>query len=610
MTASVTTRKRKTLCAEHTFHIPVMGTGFSIDTPLRVARFGIASVISLVDDILIEQVHGYHAAKAGVPFSPVPADHPDPRAARITAYLNFIDSQVDRQIEDLRNEPFEPGRDITRYFDLLPETPLKRRYRRMLQATPGPERTRMESELRECIYPGSIDVNIMTKLDATNRRNGETLPAEFNDGMAALRGYAQSTLHSSIVFSAGLNQRLYAYIEQFSDFLADASGYLGKRIILKVSDFRSAAIQGKYLAKRGLWVSEFRVESGLNCGGHAFATPGYLLGPILEEFKQKRAELAETLHAVYNESRVARGLPPVAEPHPVRVTVQGGIGTVSEQDLLLKYYSVDGTGWGTPFLLAPDVTRVDDEVLGLLMNHAEGDVFLSESSPLGVRFWSLRTSPSEQARRERIGAGRPGTPCPKGYLRVDTTYTDRPVCQASADYQRRALETIDREEGTDAAKDARRRAVLAKACICHELGGSVLRLLGLNASVPPAICAGPNIAYFRRLTNLDELVGYIYGRISGLCSLDRPHMFIQELRLYVDHLCEQIEKRADGLLARTPKQMEEFASNLMDGIRYYRALSRQIVDEHRERFLADLAALQRRIERVLTPTPTADEPAA
>jgi len=30
----------------HSFHIPVMGTGFTIDTPLKVARYGISSVIS------------------------------------------------------------------------------------------------------------------------------------------------------------------------------------------------------------------------------------------------------------------------------------------------------------------------------------------------------------------------------------------------------------------------------------------------------------------------------------------------------------------------------------------------------------------------------------
>ena len=37
---------------KHTFHIPVMGTGFTIDTPIKVAKYGISSVVSLVDDII------------------------------------------------------------------------------------------------------------------------------------------------------------------------------------------------------------------------------------------------------------------------------------------------------------------------------------------------------------------------------------------------------------------------------------------------------------------------------------------------------------------------------------------------------------------------------
>ena len=31
----------------HNFYIPVMGTGFTIDTPLKVAKYGISSVVSL-----------------------------------------------------------------------------------------------------------------------------------------------------------------------------------------------------------------------------------------------------------------------------------------------------------------------------------------------------------------------------------------------------------------------------------------------------------------------------------------------------------------------------------------------------------------------------------
>ena len=330
----------------HTLHIPVMGTGYTIDTPLRVAKFGISSVISLVDDVLIEQMRKFHCEKAGEPYEEITDRDDDPRAHRITAYLNLLDKLVRVQVAKLQKSPFEKGSEITRYYNMLPETPLKRSYRAMLAETDPVKKEAMQKKLRELAVPGTIDVNIMTKLNATVYRNGEPLPPESSDAMSALRGYALSNLHSSIEFSAGLNQHLYSYAAKFKDFLPDEKGQLAKKIVLKVSDYRSGVIQGKFLAKRCLWVSEFRIESGLNCGGHAFATQGYLLGPILEEFKQKKQELSEMLHAVCNEARIAHGLPAIDEPHKMRITVQGGIGTADENDFLLKYYDVDGTGWG------------------------------------------------------------------------------------------------------------------------------------------------------------------------------------------------------------------------------------------------------------------------
>ena len=40
-------------------------------------------------------------------------------------------------------------------------------------------------------------------------------------------------------------------------------------------------------------------HEGLNCGGHAFATDGFLMGPIMEEFHTKRQELITELHKIY-----------------------------------------------------------------------------------------------------------------------------------------------------------------------------------------------------------------------------------------------------------------------------------------------------------------------
>ena len=44
----------------HKFYIPVMGTGYSVDTPIRVAKYGISSVISIVDDFLLEKVRAHY----------------------------------------------------------------------------------------------------------------------------------------------------------------------------------------------------------------------------------------------------------------------------------------------------------------------------------------------------------------------------------------------------------------------------------------------------------------------------------------------------------------------------------------------------------------------
>ena len=85
----------------HSFHIPVMGTGFTIDTPLKVAKYGISSVISLVDDVLIEQMRKFHCQQAGEPYEMITDQDEDHRARRITSYLNLMDRLVKKQVNDL-----------------------------------------------------------------------------------------------------------------------------------------------------------------------------------------------------------------------------------------------------------------------------------------------------------------------------------------------------------------------------------------------------------------------------------------------------------------------------------------------------------------------------
>jgi hypothetical protein len=586
----------------HTFHIPVMGTGYTIDTALHVAKYGISSVLSLVDDTLVEQMRRFHCGQAGEPYEEIRLYDEDSRARRITAYLNLLDRLVARQVAEVRDSRFEPDSEITRYFRLLPDSPLRSGYLKMLACHDSATKAEMQSQLRPCVVPGSIDVNIMSKMDRDVYRDGKKLPAEYCDAMAALRGYANSTLRSSVIFSAGMNPRLFSYAASFDDFFPDAEGQIKKKIVLKVSDYRSAAIQGKVFAKKGLWVSEYRIESGLNCGGHAFATQGNLMGPILEEFKANRVRLAQSLHRVYQKALTAAGRTPVQEPHEVRITVQGGIGTAAENDFLMRYYEVDGTGWATPFLLVPETTNVDREHLLKLAAATDDDVVLSESSPLGIPFWNLRHSASEEARRERIREGNPGSACPKAHARFNADFTDVPICVSSRSYQKRKLVQLESEDVTQDEREELRDSVTVKSCICHDLAGGATIKNGIDEGATPAVCPGPGIVDFSKIATLEEMVGHILGRLSLLTNTERPHMFVRELKLYVDHLGKETEKLAAGLSPRSLEYLCQFKENLLDGIEYYRELAEEFVDHERQRFLHQLADLRESLEPMLLVT--------
>jgi len=557
----------------HTFHIPVLGLGYSIDTPVKVARFGISSVISIMDDHLIEKMREYHCRKEGEVYHHIGAGDPDHRARRITAYLDLVHVIVQRQMKHLRQLPFTAGNDLIKYFQLLPaSSPIKKLYCEMDALDETPEKLALQQQLRLKIMPGPIDVNIMSKIDRTNvDGQGNPLPAEFSDALAAFRGYAKSTINSSVVFSAGYNPRLYNYVEQFPDFFPDENGFLKKKITLKVSDFRSALVQGKIFAKKGLWISEFRIESGLNCGGHAFPTDGLLLGPILEEFKNKKSEFNAELLTMCQAAHAEKGLPSFQMPPEIKITVQGGIGTANENEFLLEHYVLDGTGWGSPFLLVPEATNVDEATLGQLMTAKKEDYYVSYASPLGIAFNNFRKSSAEQQRHDRIEKGRPGSPCYKKFLSSDSEFTQNPVCTASREYQNLKIKQLKEANLPADLFEQEFDRVTEKDCLCEGLGASALIKDGIPLShqlSAVTICPGPNLAYFSGKFSLSEMVSHIYGRINLLNSLYRPNMFINELNLYMDYFKKRLETDA----ASNPKQVKQlqaFKKNLMDGIEYY-----------------------------------------
>jgi hypothetical protein len=430
----------------------------------------------------------------------------------------------------------------------------------------------LEKFLLKLVVPGSVEVNIMTKVDKENLDKNKDIIENGSDALTALKGYAKSELtNSSLIFSAGMNPRLYNYMESFSDFDAYQWGCFHKKVVIKVSDYRSAFIQGKYLAKKGIWVSEFRIESGLNCGGHVFATQGLLMGPILQEFKDKKQELQDSLFELYNPAIIAKGKPSFSQPHPIKITVQGGIGTNEEDSLLLEFYQVDGTGWGTPFLLCPEATTVDENTLELLCQSKENDVVRSKASPLGVQFNYLKGTTAEKERLDRIAKDKPGSPCTEKLLVSNTEFTKEPICTASSKYQKLKLKQLETLNLPEEELERQREDVLSKECLCIGLSNAA----AINYEVPfikkltaVTICPGPNIVNFSKVSNLREMTDHIYGRKNSLQKADRPVMFVAELRLYIDFLKKEIEQ-TNYPTARDLKNWENFSNNLLEGIDHY-----------------------------------------
>ena len=563
---------------QHKFHIPVMGLAYTIDTPIKVARFGISSVISIVENRLIEMMRKHYYPTIGETYQPISVHEEDFRAKRITDYLNLVNRIVHTQVERLRKAAFETGSEIVKYFDMLPEdSKLKQLYIKMMETVDKVERKKQEEYLRTQIQPGSIDVNIMTKTDRNNFNKAGEIIEDGSDAVVALRGFANSELkNSSVIFSAGTNLRLYNYLEGCSAFDVNNDGGFTKKVVIKVSDFRSAFIQGKYLAKKGIWVSEFRIESGLNCGGHAFATDGFLLGPILEEFKSRKQELIDTIFELYNKALVQKIKQEFIYPPKMAITVQGGIGTHEEDDFLHKHYHIKSTGWGTPFLLVPEATTVDEETLKLLCAAKEKDVVLSSNSPFGVPFYYLNGTSADKEKKARIAKGKPGSPCTEKHLAFNTEFTKEPICSASRQYQKLKIAQLQSLELSEQEYNRQLKEVTDKECLCIGLSNaaainySETLIKNLNAV---NICPGPNIVNFSEVVSLQTMTDHIYGRKNILTNTYRPHMFIKELSLYISYLKEHLENdfRAKQLDEKK-KYYAGFFKNLKEGILYYHQL--------------------------------------
>jgi hypothetical protein len=202
--------------------------------------------------------------------------------------------------------------------------------------------------------------------------------------------------------------------------------------------------------------------------------------------------------------------------------------------------------------------------------------------------------------------GKPGSPCTKKFLISNTEFTGEPICTASTQYQRLKIKQL---QGMGLAPHELERTLgklLEKSCLCEDLAASAAINSGMNGSSdhPVAVCPGPNLAYFSKIVSLEEMVGHIYGRLQLITVKDRPNMFINELRLYIDYLKTEIQKRFDSLTAREQNRFNDFKANLQDGIEYYKSLIPKLVQEserYREMMREQLLELEQELMDIVVP---------
>jgi GTPase involved in cell partitioning and DNA repair len=110
-----------------------MGTGFTADTPVRVAQYGISSVISLSDDIMLEKLREFYCKIYNIVFEPVSSNKKNAREERITLYLNLIDQIVKDKFKELKKNLNDKSNSIMIYIEMLPDmSELKKEFYQIL----------------------------------------------------------------------------------------------------------------------------------------------------------------------------------------------------------------------------------------------------------------------------------------------------------------------------------------------------------------------------------------------------------------------------------------------------------------------------------------------
>jgi hypothetical protein len=198
-----------------------------------------------------------------------------------------------------------------------------------------------------------------------------------------------------------------------------------------------------------------------------------------------------------------------------------------------------------------------------------------KNSPLGVPFHYLKGTTSDLEKQKRIERGIPGSPCTEKHLVSNTEFTEEPICTASSKYQKLKINQLQSMNLPVLQYEKELKTVLDKECLCIGLSNAAAHkyehtfLKNLSAVT---ICPGPNIAYFSKTVSLSEMADHIYGRADIITDDRRPHVFINELFIYINYFKGQVEEAVEPIDKKKAKYLSGFHDQLVAGINYYREI--------------------------------------
>jgi hypothetical protein len=103
----------------HNFHIPVMGLAYTIDSPIRVAQYGISSVVSIIDDEIIEKMKNFYSKKFNLKYPSISTKRLT-ITKRITDYLDMMDDIVNEKFEAFKEEISKNKTALKNFMEMLP----------------------------------------------------------------------------------------------------------------------------------------------------------------------------------------------------------------------------------------------------------------------------------------------------------------------------------------------------------------------------------------------------------------------------------------------------------------------------------------------------------